>query len=561
MKSKLNNKFNFFLSVIVSVIFLIFLTGLVAANVEFVEVNGATQTIKEGKTATITFKLSETGNGDVNLTINAPTLTNNSNQLSGSISSTSISLLNGTKSGLITLTYSVPIGQAPGVYTGIITLSNTSSYTGNISNQTVTLTVTENHPSEILRCKTLGNPGDLRIRKIDFSNNGLQYSTFGEDEKWFPFENIEANIRIKNNGNENIDDIELSWGLWDLRNSQWVIEPDEIDNFKLKDGDEKTFTVKFKIDDRMDVDLEDLREGKNYRFYVFAEGVVDNSSSPKTCAFDSRDVSIVIESDFVVLDNFQIPEKVQCGQTVSVSVNVLNVGDRDQDDVSVRVFNRENVLNLNRVLEVGDIDAFDKIPLSFTFNIPESIEEKFYALVFEVYDEDNNIYESDFDDDPSSFVVPIKVEGNCGVEKRVLISASFESEAVAGKDLVIKVSFLNTGKSLETLKINVTGFEEFANSLSVDRDSLVLGAGQSQDVLLTFKVKNTASGTYTFFIRGVNSLGQEITQPISVTIGGRKAGITGALLGESGWFTWAIGILNVILIIIIIIVAVRLTRK
>ncbi|GIU68573.1 MAG: hypothetical protein KatS3mg001_423 [Candidatus Pacearchaeota archaeon] len=553
----------FFNAFLLSVILVVFLVSFIAADVNFVEVSGATQTVSEGKTATITFKLSETGTDDVNLTLNVPTLSNGSNQISGSASVSSVSLLKGNQSIVITLTYSVPLGQAPGVYLGNLTLSNTSLYSDSLDSLLITLTVTENHPSEILSCQSIGNPGNLRVRRIDFSNNGIQGSVFGDDEEWFPFENIEAEIIFENNGKENVDDIELNWGLWDVRNSQWVLEPEKIKEFNLKDGDEGTFIVNFTLNDRMDVDLEDLRDGKNYRFYVFGEGTIDNSSSPKTCGFDKRDVSIVIESDFVVLDNIKVPETVQCSQTVSVSADVLNVGDRDQEDVSVRVFERDGVLGLNKVFAVGDIDAFDKVPLSFTFNVPDSLDEKFYLLTFEVYDEDNDLYESSFDDDPSSFAVPIKVEGNCGIEKRVQISASLESEAVAGKDLVVKVSFLNTGKNLETLRLNVTGFESFAESVSLDRDSLVLGASQSQDVLMTFKVKNDASGTYTFFVEGLSSAGQKMTQPISVTIEGRKAGITGAFAGisEAGWFTWAIGILNIILIIIIIVVAIRLTRK
>jgi len=51
--------------------------------------------------------------------------------------------------------------------------------------------------------------------------------------------------------------------------------------------------------------------------------------------------SIVIESDFVVLDNFDIPDTVQCGDTVTITADAWNIGDNDQDEVSIFVTNKE----------------------------------------------------------------------------------------------------------------------------------------------------------------------------------------------------------------------------
>jgi len=48
-----------------------------------------------------------------------------------------------------------------------------------------------------------------------------------------------------------------------------------------------------------------------------------------------------VEEDFVVLSKFQFPESVSCGDEVQIIASVWNIGDSDQDEVSVRIFNTE----------------------------------------------------------------------------------------------------------------------------------------------------------------------------------------------------------------------------
>ena len=73
-------------------------------------------------------------------------------------------------------------------------------------------------------------------------------------------------------------------------------------DFNLKDGKDEITTINFKLEEELDVDLEDLNDGKNYLFYVQATGDVDNDNNDRTCASDTEDVELIIESDFVVLD-------------------------------------------------------------------------------------------------------------------------------------------------------------------------------------------------------------------------------------------------------------------
>ena len=390
---------------------------------------------------------------------------------------------------------------------------------------------------------------------------------FGKDEDWLLLDEVEVEIKVENKGlNEyDVDDISLEWGIANDDLTDWSIDFDEIDEFDLKDDDDETFTITFKIDDDdLDMDLDEL-SGLNYNLVVRATGVVDDDDDlltvDDTCAADFKEISIYEESNFVILDNIDMPETLSCGETVTVTADVWNIGDRDQDEVSVDIFGRESALGFSKTIEVGDMDAFDRQQISFAFTVPKNIDEKFYALTFEVNDEDGDIYENDFDEDTSKYTVPFKVEGSCGVSAEdVVISAHLESEAKEGEEMVIKATITNNGDELKTFTINAAEFAMWANLVSQDQSTLVLDSGQSKNVLFTFDINKDAVGTQTFFLELVS--GDDVKrQPVSVNVEKSRSllGITGfAIEGAS---LWGLGILNLVLIIIIIIVAVRIAKR
>ena len=422
-------------------------------------------------------------------------------------------------------------------------------------------------PSEILSCDSTGNSGELDVKKIKFSNKGMKYNTFGSDDEWFPYEEIEVQIEVKNGGDDDVDDVEISWGIWNTKTNEWVIDIDEEDTVDIKDGDTEKLTFTFVIDDDVDVDLEDLSDGENYRFYVTAEGTVDNDDSDDTCVSDFETASVIVESDFVVLDDVTIPETVQCNALVEVTVDVLNVGDRDQDDVYLEVVDLGGVLKIKESLLVGDVNAFDKERVSFTTRIPSDATEGTYSLVFSVLDEDKDIYENDFDDEQSKYTLPIKVQGNCGTSATILgtasVSATLESGGEAGKDLVVNAIITNKGTSSATFLISSSGYGAWADSATVEPGTLTLNAGESGSVSITLGVKDSASGTNTFDIEVVSGNQVATTQKVSVPITEKKGFFTGSVIGgsDNNYLLWGVGLLNVILIVAIIIVVVRIFRK
>ncbi|HEB47070.1 MAG TPA: putative S-layer protein [Candidatus Pacearchaeota archaeon] len=552
-----------------SILAFVFLMGFASADINFVSVSGATQSVNQGSTATVSFKLQENGTGDatvinygVPLTLTGPATLDSAGSVTGAVTTLNQSTITSTT---MSLTFTVSSTQALGTYTG--TLSPTANYTnGTFNSLLISLTVTSDTPQEILDCSTTGNPGELDVKDIEFNNEGMQETKFGDDDEWFPLDEVEVDIEIENNGDFDVDDIEVEWGIYNTRTDEWVIELEDEKDFNLKDGKDDILTINFQLEDDLDVDLDELTDGKDYRFYVLATGIIEDSKSPNdgdnTCVSDFETAEVIIENDFVVLSDIQFPETVQCGADVQVSAKVWNIGDDDQDEVYVDLHNNELGL-FHKTIEIGDIDAFDDDAYSFNFKVPSDAEEKTYALEFEVLDEDLDVYENDFDDDESRFVLPLQVSGGCvGVaESEVSISASLESGGKAGEDLVVRATITNNGDRLSTFTVNAAGYAQWADSASVDQTTLVLNAGESRSILFTFDVNKDASGSQSFTIELVSDDNQVTTQPVSVAIEPKSGfGITGNFLSGDN-LPWVIGALNILLVIIIIIVAIRVAKR
>ena len=401
------------------------------------------------------------------------------------------------------------------------------------------------------------NPGELDVKIKDVNAVG-----FGDGNEVLPFDTLEIEVSVDNQGSDNIDNIEVEWGLYDSDTGDWVIDVDNEKDFDLKDGNDETITFSFDINDNMDVDLSDLDESDNYVLYVRATGDVDNNNNDITCESDTEDIQLIIEKDFVVAKDITAPETVSCNSDLQVSADIWNIGTRNQDNVVVKIFNKD--LSINKLVEVGDIDSFDNTNLDETFKIPSNAKEQSYSISFEIYDDGATIYVNDYDDQEARFTKAIKVtscsgitDDGAGEEGNILVSAEIQDGGEAGKPLIIKAVVTNTGDSSATLLLNAAGYSSWAESVNVVPESITLAAGKSASALLTFEVNKDASGDNLFDLEIVSGNNLVAVQPVSVSI---TEGSSGFSLGGS-WYLWLIVALNVILVIVIIAIAVKVSKK
>ncbi len=564
-------KAKIFSLMVLSMFALILVAGLASAVVQFTDVVGEDISVQQGSSTLVKFKLQEMDYGDLDystfnfvkpvvFTFGLDTF-NSASTISNEITT----LPRNTISTEMSLSITIPEYQTPGFYQGYIEF--TAEYDDGSPvdiNQLITLTVTEKpRPQEVKDCLAVGDSEDLMELEIE----DIKVVTgFGdEDTEWVPLDEIEVEVRVENTESDyKLEDVELSWGLYDLDTQEWIFDEDESD-FNIKDGKEETLYFTFTLEDP-----DDFEEDDTYAFYVWANAVGEELEND-VCRAVSEDIDVIVESDFLVLNNIQIeevdldressgyeftyPSTISCGSTLTLIADLWNLGDADQEDIEVRVYSQEMGI-INEIIDIGDVNAFDSEEVTFEFTVPEGMEEKIYTLQL-IIQEDGDAFENDYTEEDAEFKVLLDVAGNCQIAK-AFVSASLESGGRAGKEMVVRATITNTGDESTTYTFNLAEYAEWASSVSVEPSTLVLGAGQSADVLLKLDVDNNALGEKQFYLELVSEGELVMRQPIAVSI---EKSLIGDLFGENGLLTALIIGIAIVLVVIIIILAVRVARK
>lgn len=419
--------------------------------------------------------------------------------------------------------------------------------------------------------------GDLKL-KVDINNRGE-----GDDDEWLPLDRIEIEVELKNNKNDDLDDVIFELSLFKEGSNTDIIDDmiwiskdeEEIEVGDVDEDEREKHTFEFRVDPT------ELDDGDND--YILVVKAFPDGDEDVTCIDFSEnladfgdddflaDISIIKENDeekMVVIDKKSYPlvTNAFCGEQVTFSADIYNIGDEDfEDQIKVLLFNNELGLNLEEIVS-GDLDEGEKTDVTFSFKIPSDADEKQYTLIMEIfydYDEDDNVYDEVSDD---TFDALFKVEGNCVTTTgaQATVSAVLESGGLAGEELVVKATIVNTGDSTANYVLNAAAYTEWASSADVSPSTVTLSSGESRDVLITLNVKSGVSGEKLFDIEVVSGSEFVVSQPVSVSIESKtffRGFFTGGAIGSSNVYLWIIGALNVILIAAIIFVVVRLLRK
>ena len=416
-----------------------------------------------------------------------------------------------------------------------------------------TLNKTLNFISGFCNAGIVGQSYKLNIKKVDIKNAG-----YGEeDNEWYPLDNVEIELRIENNGNDDIDDVTIGACLYDINNDDCVMDEDDMDlsdnGFRIKDGDEEKVFFNFKVDPDL------LSEEIDYTLYIKVYD--DDLGEEVLCTEETEGITVTKDKHFVVLGNIETPDSVSCGETVDITADVWNIGEEDEDDVYIKIFSKE--LGIDSRVDIGTVDTLEKEDMVFGLKVPNGADERSYNLGFTVYDEDDDIFEND-NEDKSEFVHALKVEGSCvkPITKDASISASLTTDDVrAGEEVTIKATITNTAGEETDYSIGVEGYEFFSVVQSINPSAITLQPGSSQDVLITLKLNKDAAGEQVFNIKSLFD-SQEVRQRVSLTVPAGSS-ITGGAIGSAireNWFVWVIVLINIILIVAIIIVAARMSR-
>lgn len=516
----------------------------------------------------LTSAFSASTNGTTNLAQSDGSFTLTITGSIGEVISYNISDLNDGKGNKITFTpqsnslntsvsNSTTINYALGDF--YFSLGQTYSTTINVTNGTNTQSLTFSF-KETDYCgstKTIGSL-DLEIEDVQV------ISGFGEDDDfWYLMDEVEVEVTVTNDGNYDMSDITLEWALYTSGNKK--ISEDEVDEFDLDEDDDTTLTFTITLNE----DIEEF-DGKNAILYIRAIGKIDDSDSSNdgenTCVTEKISSDVITSDNFVVLNNFEINdiESVEelvegtfsCGSQVTLRGEAWNIGEDDEDEVSLEIYSKE--LGVHEEVELGDIDAYDSSEFSFTFNVPENLDEKNYRISFEVYDEDNDLFENK-EDDKSVFYKYFTVTGNCKIVKPE-VSAKLETEAIAGKEMIIKSSVTNKGTTPVTYTIVAENYEAFGKLESITPEVVALQAGETKEIEFKFSLNKEALGENSFnIVVNQNNKAAEI-QPVLVTIEKSTFSVSDVIKNKNAQIA-GIVLLNVILVLAIVLVARKILKR
>ena len=403
---------------------------------------------------------------------------------------------------------------------------------------------------------------NLSITNVEFDSDG------DEEDEWRPLDLITIEVEVENIGDDDVDDVFVELGLFDNTGRNMVDDlnfentnEEEIDVGRLNDGDEETVEFKFRVP-------ADLDNG-NYKLAV--KTYSDDDGESNVCADTSGDldnnfyhaISVEKEDDegkFIAFEDIELsPTEVSCGDTVNLRMDVFNVGDEDQDQVKVNLVNRDLNIDMSREIR-DDLDQGDSEKIEFAFTVPEVKDGTYTLMLNSEYDFSRDTYRESSEREER---IILKVIG-CSLggsptqnEDFASVSASLDSDAIAGEELMVKVLITNLQNTEEPFIISANDFESWAELDSISERIVNIGAGDTEEITIKLMVNKDASDEESFSVE-IRSGDNIETKEVSVSLD--KAGVKSFDFGDNS-LIWIIGAINLILIILIIVVAIRVARR
>jgi hypothetical protein len=395
----------------------------------------------------------------------------------------------------------------------------------------------------------------LEIEDVKVANG------FGdEDDFWYLMDEIEFELTLEPRAYD-IDSVEIEWAIYNTAGKK--IDDGDLSVSDIDEDDEETITFSVTLDS----DIEDF-EDENAVIYVRAVGKIDDKDSSydgdKSCEWTSREVEVVTDDDFVIPANILVNEEndifqyitAPCGETVTVSFDVWNIGEDNQDDVSVEIYSKS--LEVYKKFDFDEIEAFENEEIVYEFVVPQEMDEGKRSLTIEVFDEDGDLFENG-EDDESIVYLYLNVEGNCKLVEPG-ISAVLEGEAVSGEEIAVVSTVTNNEDSQMTYTVVADGFEVWAELSSINPEIVLLEAGESRNVTFNFKAKDDIEGEKFFNIQTLTDGRIAGTQAVSMNVLKKGFDFKDYLTRENLQIA-GIVLLNLVLIIAIIIVTRKILKR
>ncbi|MCK5320950.1 putative S-layer protein [Candidatus Pacearchaeota archaeon] len=441
---------------------------------------------------------------------------------------------------------------------------NATSHTGQRDDESsfsVSITDVVIPPSEYKYCDEFsGDKGHLEITSFEITNYGK-----GDDEEWEYLDELEIEVAVENTGNDNIDDVILELMILDdddntITRRKIGLDDDEKDLGRIKDDDEEI--VIFKIDE-LPIDLD---EG-TYRIYV---RVYDEKNEDLECTSVSEDFNnndeTYFEFDITSSDDSTIIVKedldnilASCGdKDVEVKFMVYNIGDDDEEKVLVTL--EDSKLGIYEKVVIDNLRDKKGKEVVFFITIPDELDKAYYELdIYTYYDYDDDedelnevvAYGESSEEEGDDFSIGLEILSCKGPAPS--ITASLDSDAKVGEELIITASVMNNGND-NNFVVSVTEFEGWAELVSVEPASLLIN--EDDTAMITIKLIPTEGGFQTLKVNAIVD-GEMNYQAVSVNIEEKE----GLFANMSNTVLYSISGVVALLILVFLVLIIRISRR
>lgn len=417
--------------------------------------------------------------------------------------------------------------------------------------------------------KSLCINGPTEKRNLTVNDISIN-SVLGTDEKWRPLDSVTIDLEVKNLGKDTVDDVYVEMFLYDSETGEDMTgsldfnntDGETFDLGSVADGERETATFEFKVP-------ADFNKGTyKLAFKVYSKDLgediecIDSSSKLSSNKIFKeirveRYSSSSDEGKFLAFDEIKLsPNDAVCGDTMTMSMKVANVGSKNQKQVKVNLVSKELGIDQSYVLKNGLDQGEDKV-LTFTFSVPQVTDKTYSLSLTAEYDYSDSTYHQATEE---ATRVPLKVFGCstiAGKSALLIAQVASDSETKAGSPLTVKVTVKNLGNLTLPFVISAKAFDSWADLSSISDQLVNLAPGESKDITLVLNVKSGVSGAQSLLVEARSSSIIE-SQEVEVEIA-KSSWLPESLQGNA--MVWVIGALNVLLVLIIIVVAVRVARR
>ena len=206
------------------------------------------------------------------------------------------------------------------------------------------------------------------------------------DDEAEPGDTVEFRIEVKNNFTSaedlEIEDISVQVTIEEIDDGEDFEE--ESNEFDLGTGDDKRVTIKFQVPLEVEEDTFDV--------LIEAEGDDENGTDQRV----EMDLKLEVDKESHLLKITRAslsPTEVSCNRkNAQLATTILNIGNEDEEDVTVKVLNSDLSIDSKDVVE--ELTAEPNEPESrfskvFTFGVPENAESRSYPILLSaLYDND-----------------------------------------------------------------------------------------------------------------------------------------------------------------------------